>query len=447
MEKEITMQIEKWEIGRLSPYAHSPRKNDHAVKAMVKAIRTYGFRVPLLARSDGEIIDGHLRLKAAKAAGLTEVPVISVDDLTEAQIKAFRISINRMAELAEWDLDLLKMELENLSAMDFSLDLTGLDDALVEKLLGNIRPTEGLTDPDSVPDLPAEPVTRPGNVWLLGRHRLLCGDSTSIDCMRRLLSGEHADLVFTDPPYNVDYKGGTKDALTIKNDKMKSSDFYEFLYNCFAAAAAVCRPGTPIYVCHADSESINFRQSLIDSGWLVKSCLIWVKNHFKLGRMDYHMRHEPILYGWKAGGPHKWFGGRKLSTVIEEMPGLVITPNDAGAEMMFSDGERFCTIQVPSYEIIAASDDTTTTIWKVNKPLKSPDHPTTKPVDIPRRAILNSSLNGNNILDLFLGSGSTLIACEMSGRICYGMEVDPKYCDVIVKRWEQFTGRKAELAN
>jgi DNA modification methylase len=252
-------------------------------------------------------------------------------------------------------------------------------------------------------------------------------------------------MVFTDPPYNVAYKGGTKDALTIKNDNMSSANFYRFLFDCFTAAAAVCSPGTPIYVCHSDSEGLNFRKSLIDSGWLVKSCLIWVKNQFVLGRMDYHMRHEPILYGWMAGAAHKWFGGRKNSTIIEEMPGLTITANGDGAEITFSDGVRFCSMQVPSYDIIGASDESTTTIWKVDKPQKNPDHPTTKPVEIPRRSIENSSLNGNRVLDLFLGSGSTLIACEMSGRICHGMELDPKYCDVIVRRWEQFTGRKAEL--
>ena len=253
-------------------------------------------------------------------------------------------------------------------------------------------------------------------------------------------------MVFTDPPYNVDYQGGTKDKLTIKNDKMKSADFYRFLFDCFAAAATVCPPGTPIYVCHSDSEGLNFRNSLVDSGWLVKTCLIWVKNHFKLGRMDYHMRHEPILYGWKAGGPHRWFGGRKLSTVIEDIPGITITPSEDGsAEIMFSDGVRFYQIHVPSYEISGASDDSTTTIWKVDKPLKNPDHPTTKPVDIPKRAILNSSVSGNRVLELFLGSGSTLIACEITGRICYGLELDPRYCDVIIKRWEQFTGRRAEL--
>lgn len=254
-------------------------------------------------------------------------------------------------------------------------------------------------------------------------------------------------MVFTDPPYNVDYKGGTKDALKIKNDKMSSAKFYNFLHDCFTAASVVSRPGTPIYVCHSDSEGLNFRKSLLDSGWLLKTCLIWVKNQFCLGRMDYHMRHEPILYGWRDGGPHKWYGGRKQDSVIEEMPGVRIAQGDVCSEITFSDGVRTVVLRVPSFEVVCAVDDTSTTIWKVDKPLKSPDHPTTKPVAIPTRAIINSSINGNKILDLFLGSGSTLIACEMTGRVCFGLELDPKYCDVIIRRWEQFTGQKAELLN
>ena len=252
-------------------------------------------------------------------------------------------------------------------------------------------------------------------------------------------------MVFIDPPYNVSYQGGTKAKLTIKNDSMKSEDFYKFLYNCFVAISAVCTPGTPIYVCHADTEGLNFRKSMIDAGWLTKNCLIWIKNHFSMGRMDHHMRHEPILYGWKSGGPHRWYGGRKTDSVIEETPGLGIVKIETGFEITFSDGVRFCALNVPSYEVITACHDDETTIWKTDKPLKNPDHPTTKPVDIPKRAIKNSSLPGNKVLDGFLDSGATLIACEQTGRVCHGMELDPIYCDVIIKRWENFTGNKAML--
>jgi DNA modification methylase len=253
-------------------------------------------------------------------------------------------------------------------------------------------------------------------------------------------------MVFTDPPYNVDYQGSTKDKLTIKNDKMSSEAFYCFLRDAFRAAASVVTPGSPIYVCHPESEGLNFRKAMLDTGWLVKSLLIWVKNHFKLGRMDYHMRHELILYGWREGAAHRWYGGRKQSTVVEEMPGLVFQQETDGVEISFSDGVRSVAVKVPSYEVVGASDGTDATIWKVDKPLRNADHPTMKPVEIPRRAIENSSKNGGVVYEPFLGSGSTLIACEMIGRLCYGLELDPKYCDVIVTRWEQFTGRKAELA-
>jgi DNA modification methylase len=252
-------------------------------------------------------------------------------------------------------------------------------------------------------------------------------------------------MIFTDPPYNVAYHGGTKEKMTIQNDKMKSSDFFKFLFAAFSAAAAVVSPGSPIYVCHSDSEGLNFRKSLKDSGWLVKSCLVWVKNHFKLGRMDYHMRHEPILYGWRAGGAHRWFGGRKQSSVVEEMPGLQIKAVDSDFHLSFSDGVRSVTVKTPAYEVVESSDGCDTSIWKVDKPLRNGDHPTIKPVEIPRRAIENSSENGDLVFDPFMGSGSTLIACEMTGRRCNGMELEPRFCDVAVKRWELFTGKKAIL--
>jgi DNA modification methylase len=252
-------------------------------------------------------------------------------------------------------------------------------------------------------------------------------------------------MVFTDPPYNVAYTGATKDKLTIKNDKMSSAKFYIFLRDAFTAAAAVVAPGAPIYVCHSDSEGMNFRKAMADSGFLAKSLLIWVKNHFTMGRMDYHMRHEPIIYGWREGAAHKWYGGRKLSTVVEEMPGLVFQQEEEGFAISFSDGVRAVAIKVPSYEVTDATDGMDASVWKVDKPLKSAEHPTMKPVEIPRRAIANSSKNGGIVFEPFMGSGSTLIACEMIGRLCYGLELDPKYCDVIVTRWEQFTGRQAQL--
>lgn len=455
------MQVVYWPLEKLTPYARNSRTHStEQIDQLVSLILEFGWTNPVLADLQG-IVAGHGRVLAAGqiySAGkgirlpggdpvpAGTVPVVDCTGWTEAQRRAYIIADNASAERAGWDYDILRLELKDLQDLDFSLELTGLEQLVIDDLLRHIEPTTGLTDPDEVPDVPVEPVTRPGDLWQLGHHRLLCGDSTSIDCLQTLFGGETADMVFTDPPYNVDYKGGTKDALKILNDKMTHDDFYRFLFDCFSAAASVVSPGTPIYVCHSDSEGINFRKSLIDSGWLVKNCLNWVKNHFNLGRMDYHMRHEPILYGWKAGGPHRWYGGRKQDSIIEEMPGLRITPTKDGAEIFFGDGIRFCSLKVPSYEVVSTSDDAATSIWKVDKPLRNAEHPTIKPVAIPARAIENSSRNGDRILDSFLGSGTTLIACEQTGRICYGLELDPKYCDVIIRRWEQFTGKEAVRA-
>lgn len=438
------MKIEQIKIENLKPYQRNSRTHSaDQIAKVANSIREFGFTNPILIQGDGTVVAGHGRLEAAKQLGLEQVPCIRLDHLTPAQARAYVIADNALAEQAGWDKEILQLELAELQTIGFDLDLIGLEN--LDKYLAHLPSNEGLTNPDDVPPAPKEPTTRPGDLWALGNHRLLCGDSTSKDALCLLLGGGYADMVFTDPPYNVDYQGGTKDALKIQNDKMSSSKFFAFLLDTFTAAAAVCKPGAPIYVCHSDSEGINFRKSLIDSGWLLKTCLIWVKNHFCIGRMDYHMRHEPILYGWRAGGPHKWYGGRKQDSIIDEMTGIKIAPGEDHSEISFSDGVRTAVFRVPSFELINATDDSISTIWKVDKPLKNPDHPTTKPVIIPQRAIQNSSANGDKVLDLFLGSGSTLIACEMTGRRCYGMELDPKYCDVIVKRWEQFTGQTAEV--
>ena len=441
------MQIEQIAVDELIPYGNNSRTHSPAqVEQIIASIREFGFTNPVLVDDSGQIVAGHGRWMAAQKMGLPTVPCLRLKGLNETQIRAYVIADNKLAESAGWDMDLLRLEIGALKDLGFNLGLMGFDKQELAELLTYIDPTTGQTDPDAVPDVPAVPVTKPGDLWLLGHHRLLCGDSTLAADVEVLMGGGAADMVFTDPPYNVDYQGSTKDKLTIKNDKMSDAAFYCFLRDAFRAAAAVVAPGAPIYVCHSDSEGLNFRKAMLDTGWLVKSLLIWVKNHFKLGRMDYHMRHEPILYGWRAGAAHRWYGGRKQSTVVEEMPGLVFQQAEDGVEISFSDGVRSVAVKVPSYEVVGASDGMDATIWKVDKPLRNADHPTMKPVEIPRRAIQNSSKNGGVVYEPFLGSGSTLIACEMIGRLCYGMELDPKYCDVIVTRWEQFTGRKAELS-
>ncbi|NCB28128.1 MAG: site-specific DNA-methyltransferase, partial [Bacteroidia bacterium] len=324
------------------------------------------------------------------------------------------------------------------------LELTGfgldeINDITAEK-------SEGLTDPDDAPEVPEEPTARLGDVWLLGRHRLMCGDSTLIDDVNRLMYEKKADMVFTDPPYNVNYEGKTKSRLKIENDKMGNDAFYHFLYDAFVNMFSVTVDGGGIYICHADSEGLNFRSAMIDAGWLLKQCVIWAKNSMVMGRQDYQWKHEPILYGWKPGAGHKWYGGRKKTTVIEDCACLVIQEEGKNEVLLtISEGVRSLTIRVPSYEIVWDGDDSMTTIWRIEKPLRNGEHPTMKPVAIPSRAIQNSSKIGDIVLDLFGGSGSTLIACEQLNRTCYMMELDPKYCDVIIKRWEDFTGQKAKL--
>jgi DNA modification methylase len=250
-------------------------------------------------------------------------------------------------------------------------------------------------------------------------------------------------MIFTDPPYNVGIVGGNKKKLTIKNDKMSSTAFFSFLRECFSALSSAALPGTSIYVCYSDSESVNFRRALTESGWLVKSCIIWVKNHFKLSRGDYHMKHEPIIYGWREGAAHRWFGGRCETSIFDDERGIVIDNKDHGYEISIVHNGRTYLLTVPSYELSLLPYDELTSVWMVPKPVKSLDHPTMKPVALIEKAINNSCIPGDSVLDPFLGSGSTLIACEKTGRICYGMEIDPHYCDVIIRRWEDFTGQKA----
>ena len=410
MNKEMT--LENWPLERLIPYARNPRKNDQAVEQIAAAIREFGFRVPVIAKSDGTIVDGHLRLKAAIKLGMTTIPVINADDMTDAQIKAFRISVNRMAELAEWDMDMLKLELEDLKEMDFDLELTGLDGDVIKDLLNAIEGTEGETDPDEVPEVPAEPVTRPGDLYLLGRHRLLCGDSTNITDVERLMDGKKADMVFTDPPYGVSYSDknvflnamdkGCRIQKEIENDDRTPSEMKDFWVTVFSNLHLSTTDKASYYVTGPQGGELMMMMmmmmSLDLSGWQLKHMLIWAKNNHVLGRCDYHYKHEPILFGWKKKGTHEFFGNASNVSV-----------------------------------------------WNIDKPLKSDLHPTMKPIEIMEKAINNSTKSGQSVLDLFLGSGSTLIACEKTGRTSFGMELDTHYCDVIVARWEKFTGKMAEL--
>jgi site-specific DNA-methyltransferase (adenine-specific) len=383
----------------LLPYVRNSRTHsDSQVAQIAASIREFGWTNPILVDADGTIIAGHGRLMAARKLGEQRVPVITLGHLTEAQKRAYVIADNQLAMNAGWDAEMLKVEIADLASLDFDLSLLGFDDKMLASLTAEA--TEGLTDPDEVPEAPANPVTVLGDVWVLGKHRLMCGDSTSVDDMQKLTDGQLVDMWLTDPPYNVAYEGKTKDALKIKNDSMNDESFRQFLRDAYVAADTVMKPGAVFYIWHADSEGYNFRGAAKDAGWKVRQCLIWKKQTMVMGRQDYHWRHEPCLYGWKEGASHLWAADRKQTTILE-----------------------------------------------FDRPSRNGEHPTMKPVALFEYQMLNNTKGGDIVLDSFGGSGTTAIAAEKNGRFGRLMELDPKYCDVIVKRWQEFTGQKAVHAD
>lgn len=396
-----SLKIEYWPIGRLLPYARNPRKNDHAVDQMAAVIAEYGFRIPIVARSTGEIVDGHLRFKGAQRLGLETVPVTLADELNDAQIKAFRIVANRSATWAEWDDQLLSLELSELENLGYDLTLTGFSDDELDRLLMDPDDKDGMTDDDAVPEPPENPVSRIGDVWLMGNHRLLCGDATEPESYKLLLGTELADMTFCDPPYGVNYANNAKDKLRgkhrpILNDNL-GGEFGPFLEAACSNILSVTKGA--VYIAMSSSELDTLQAAFRAAGGKWSTFIIWAKNTFTLGRSDYQRQYEPILYGWREGADHFWCGARDQGDV-----------------------------------------------WHINKPTKNDLHPTMKPVELVERAIVNSSKTRDIVLDPFGGSGTTLIAAEKSGRQARLMELDPKYVDVIVRRWESFTGKQAILA-
>lgn len=394
------IEIKEKLVSELIPYANNSRTHsDEQVAQIAASIKEFGWTNPILIDGENNIIAGHGRVMAARKLKKDKVPCIEVKNLTPAQIKAYIIADNKLALNAGWDNDLLNLEFQALEEMGFDLELTGfsLDEI---NALKPLEVTEGLTDEDEAPPIPEEPKTKPGDIYQLGKHRLMCGDSTSIEHLERLCDGQAVDMWLTDPPYNVAYEGKTKDALTIKNDSMGDDQFRQFLRDAYVAADTVMKPGAVFYIWHADSEGYNFRGAAQDAGWKVRQCLIWKKSTMVMGRQDYHWKHEPCLYGWKEGAGHLWAADRKQTTILE-----------------------------------------------FDKPSRNGEHPTMKPVALFEYQMLNNTKGGDIVLDSFGGSGTTLIAAEKNGRVARIMELDPKYCDVIVKRWEDFTGKKAVLLN
>lgn len=394
------MNIQIIDINKLIPATYNPRKDlkpDDAEYIKIKnSIVKFGFVSPLVINKDMTVIGGHQRLKVLKDLGITEVECIVVD-LDKTNEKALNIALNKIQ--GNWDEDKLEALLQELKLEEFDMNLTGFDFDEVDEILNDINGTkEDNFDVDSAYEEIEEPITKPGDIWILGNHRLMCGDSTHKDDIMRLMNNQDADMLLTDPPYNVDYVGKTAEALKIKNDNMDDNQFYEFLRKVFENMYIVTKEGASIYVFHADTEGINFRKAFKDAGFKLAECLIWKKDCFVMGRQDYQWQHEPVLYGWKEGKAHYFINDRTQSTILE-----------------------------------------------FDRPKQSTLHPTMKPIDLIAKLIKNSSKENDIILDLFGGSGSTIIAAEQLNRCCYTMELDPKYCDVIVKRWETLTNKEAIL--
>lgn len=387
------MQIREFGIDEIKPYEKNPRKNEDSVKYVANSIKEFGFKVPIVIDADNVIVAGHTRWKAAKQLGLEKVPCIKVDDLSPAQIKAFRLADNKVGEFSQWDMDLLGDELKDLGD-DFDMGDFGFFDPMDDD-----APTGDDDDFDVDKELEniEEPITQPGDLWLLGRHRLIVGDSCDDATIKRLCGDAQIDLYLTDPPYNVAYKGGT--GMTIENDNMDSASFLAFLTDAFAAADSVMKPGCAFYIWHSSSEVMNFRQAIDNiPGWMAKQYLLWVKDRFTLGRSDYQQRHEPCWYGWKEGAAHYFIDDRKQSTVLE-----------------------------------------------FEKPSVNKIHPTMKPVELWERQIENSSRHGENVLDSFGGSGTTIIACEKQGRTGFASELDPKYANAIILRYINLHGNSKNV--
>lgn len=432
----ISFKIDMWPIERFKLYENNPRKNDHVVDKMAESLKFFGIRRPIVALEDGLIVDGHLIYKGAVRAGFSELPRISADDLSGEQIKAFRLVVNRSATWASWDEDKLIKEISALIDSEFDITLTGFDQHELDKLMLELQSSD--KNPDDVPDVSTDPVVREGELWLLGRHRLMCGDSANSVQVGYLLNGQPADMVWTDPPYNVDYKGK---AGKILNDKMSASMFDEFLYQVFTQIHAALRPGGAIYVSHSEAgNGLAFRVAFNRAGFKLASCIIWNKLQAVMSRGDYHWQHEPVLYGWKRGAAHKWYGTRKHKTIKDvALPGVL--QQEDGSWTVLVDGKVY---HLTGQDICL--QELSTTVIDVVKPSRSDKHPTTKPVALIEQMIANSSRSGDLVYEPFSGSGSTMIACERLGRDCCAMELEPDKVQQSIIRWQDYTGLLAVRA-
>jgi DNA modification methylase len=400
----LSTHIERWPTAKLIAYARNARTHsDEQVAQIAASIVEFGFTNPILAGSDGVIVAGHGRVSAAQKLGLETVPVIVLDHLTPTQRRALIIADNRIAENAGWDDAMLRIELQSLQEDGFNLDITGFDaDALAEIMAGEETTVDGNTDEDAVPEICETVISRPGDVWVLGGHRLVCGDATQTVSYEQLLAGQRVQMIWSDLPYNVNYANSAKDKLRgkhrpILNDNL-GDGFYDFVFDALSLMLPVCDGA--VYIAMSSSELDTLQAAFRAAGGKWSTFIIWAKHTFTLGRADYQRQYEPILYGWPEGSRRHWCGDRDQGDV-----------------------------------------------WNIKKPARNDLHPTMKPVELMERSIRNSSRPGDVVLDCFGGSGSTLIAAEKAGRRCFMMELDPKYCDVIIRRWQEFSGGKAVSAN
>lgn len=392
---KTTTDFQLVSISKLVPYVNNARTHSpEQINKLRASLREFGFINPVIIDREFGIIAGHGRVMAAREEGIAEVPCVFVDHLTEAQKKAYILADNRMAMDAGWDEELLRVEIEALQGADFNVGLTGFDDKEIADLFKTDSGKVEDDDFDLTAALEKASFVEEGDVWVVGKHRLFCGDATNPDHVAKLMDGKRANLILTDPPYGVSFK--SKSGLTIKNDSMKNEEFYEFLKSAFVNMAAHLEQGGSAYVFHADTEGLNFRQAFIDAGFHLAGCCIWVKDSLVLGRSDYQWQHEPVLYGFLKNGKHSWYSDRKQ-----------------------------------------------TTIWNFKKPKRNENHPTSKPLDLLSYPLGNSSQENAIVVDTFGGSGSTLMACEAMNRICYTMELDPKYASVILRRYVEDTGDAA----
>ena len=388
-----TTEMQLVDINRLIPYVNNARTHSpEQITKLRSSLREFGFINPVIIDKDFNVLAGHGRLMAAKAEGITEVPCVFAEHLTEAQKKAYIINDNRSALDAGWDDELLKVEMEALQDMGFDLSMTGFDTDELDELFKNEDDSEVKDDDfDLTAALEKASFVERGDIWTVGKHRLMCGDATSADDVNALMGDTKANLILTDPPYGVSFKSAS--GLTIQNDRIKDEEFYTFLLNAFKCMAEHLESGGAAYVFHADTEGLNFRRAFVDAGFHLAGCCIWVKDSLVLGRSDYQWQHEPVLYGFLQNGKHKWFSDRKQ-----------------------------------------------TTIWNFDKPKRNANHPTSKPLDLLSYPIGNSTQENAVVIDTFGGSGSTMMACEQMNRVCFMMELDPKYASVILRRYVEDTG-------